>query len=323
MKCMTTACKPAILATTSSFAREFAVPREILEGQGLQLFLNPWGRKLQSLELLELLERHRPVGLLAGTEPVTREVLTQARSYLQVISRVGAGWDNVDHQAAAELGMAVFRTTGVLTQAVAELTIGMMLAALRNILLQDRGLKEGAWHKRMGSLLQAKVVGLIGFGAIGQRVGELARAFGSEVIYCDPRPKSVPWASEVSLGELLQRAEIISLHVSGRETILGAAELNAVGKRGVILINTARGELVDEASLCNCLQDGSIGWACLDVFCQEPYRGPLCSMEQVILTPHVGSYALEARKLMEETAVANLLEGLQAVGVLPLKACHG
>lgn len=136
--------------------------------------------------MLELLERHRPVGLLAGTEPVTREVLTQARSYLQVISRVGAGWDNVDHEAAAELGMRVYRTVGVLTQAVAELTIGMMLAALRNILLQDRGLKEGAWHKRMGSLLQSKVVGLIGFGAIGQRVGELARAFGSEVIYCDP-----------------------------------------------------------------------------------------------------------------------------------------
>ena len=317
MKCTATASKPNILATTSSFAREFAAPREMLEGRGLQLFLNPSGRKLQPPELLELLERHRPVGLLAGTEPITREVLTEARTYLRVISRVGAGWDNVDHQAAAELGIAVFRTTGVLTQAVAELTIGMMLAALRNILPHDRGLKEGAWHKRMGGLLQSKVVGIIGFGAIGRRVGELVRAFGSEVIYSDPQPQSVPWAHEVSLAELLQRAEIISLHVSGRQTILGASELQALGNRGVILLNTARGELVDEVSLCACLQDGRVGCACLDVFCQEPYQGPLCSLDNVILTPHVGSYALEARKLMEETAVSNLLAGLQAAGVLP------
>jgi D-3-phosphoglycerate dehydrogenase len=316
MKCTATASKPAILATTSSFAREFAAPREILEGRGLQLFLNPWGRKLQPAELLELLERHRPVGLLAGTEPITRKALTEARPYLRVISRVGAGWDNVDHQAAADLGIAVFRTAGVLTEAVAELTIGLMLAALRNIPTQDRGLKQGAWQKCMGGLLHGKVVGLIGFGAIGQRVGELAHAFGSKVIYCDPQPKSVPWAHEVSQDELLGRAEIISIHVAGRETVLGAAELDALDKRGVILVNTARGELVDEASLFAALQDGRIKVACLDVFCQEPYGGPLCSLDNVILTPHVGSYALEARKLMEETAVANLLEGLQAAGVI-------
>jgi D-3-phosphoglycerate dehydrogenase len=316
MKCTATVGKPNILATTSSFAREFATPRETLEGRGLKLFLNPWGRKLHPEELLELLERHQPVGLLAGTEPINREILLQAQPYLRVISRVGAGWDNVDHQTAGELGIAVFRTAGVLTQAVAELTIGMMLAALRGIPLQDRSLKGGAWQKRMGGLLQGKVVGLIGFGAIGQRVGELAQAFGSEVIYCDPQPKSAPRAKAVSLDELLERAEIISLHVSGRQTILGAAELNALGNRGVILINTARGELVDEASLYDCLMDGGIGCACLDVFCQEPYQGPLCSLDNVILTPHVGSYALEARKLMEETAVTNLLEGLQAAGVL-------
>ena len=114
-----------ILATTSSFGTAAL-------GSNLRLVVNPTGRKLKEEELINLLEEYRPVGLLAGTEPITRPVLERAREYLRVISRVGAGWDNVDHGAAADLGIRVYRTSGVLTQAVAELTIGLMLAALRS-----------------------------------------------------------------------------------------------------------------------------------------------------------------------------------------------
>jgi D-3-phosphoglycerate dehydrogenase len=263
-----------------------------------------------------LLEEHQPVGLLAGTESITRAAMAQARKYLKVISRVGAGWDNIDLDAAAALGILTYRTTGVLTQAVAELTIGLMLAALRSIALQDRNLREGLWKKRMGGLLHNKLVGLIGFGAIGQRVGELTKAFGCEVVYHDPRPHSVPWARAVSLSELLAEADVISLHASGKECILGAGEMNSLGKRGVLLVNTARGELIDDEALCACLKAGRIGYAALDVFAEEPYRGPLCALENVILTPHIGSYALESRKLMEETAISNLLRGLRQVGIL-------
>lgn len=298
-----------ILATTSSFGTETPTTN-------LRLVVNPWGRKLKEAELANLLAEHRPVGLLAGTEPITRAVLTAAKDYLRVISRVGAGWDNVDHDAAAELGMRVYRTSGVLTQAVAELTIGLMLAALRSITLQDRLLRQGTWQKRMGGLLQGKTVGIIGFGAIGQRVGELVRAFGAKMVFYDPHPVDVAWAERVSLQELLEQADLITLHASGKQKILGAEELYWIGSRGAILINTARGDMIDEEALAASLHTGQIKCACLDVFGEEPYHGSLCSMDNLILTPHIGSYAREARQLMEETAIANLLQGLREASVL-------
>jgi D-3-phosphoglycerate dehydrogenase len=307
--------RKTILTTTSSFGTQSPECIEDLHRHGLQLVLNPFGRKLKTQELLALLEEHRPVGLLAGTELISRAVMAQARDYLKVISRVGAGWDNVDLDAAAEFGILTYRTTGVLTQAVAELTIALMLAELRSIALQDRELRQGLWKKRMGGLLHNKTVGIIGFGAIGQRVGELAKAFGCEVGYYDPQPVSVPWARKMSLPQLLAEADIISLHASGKECILGAEEFNSIRNRSVFLVNTARGELIDEEALCAGLQEGSIEYAALDVFAEEPYKGPLCSRDNVILTPHIGSYAKESRQLMEETAISNLLRGLREAGV--------
>ncbi len=307
-----------ILATTSSFAKGTPERLEPLQKEGLKVALNPWGRKLQKEELLHLLKEFTPVGLLAGTESITRDILQEASGYLRVISRVGAGWDNVDREAAAELGIRVYRTPGVLTQAVAELTVGLMLSALRSIAHHDRLVRQGDWQKRMGGLLATKTVGLIGFGAIGKRVGELVRAFGARVLYYDPQPQlqEVAWAQGVSLADLLAAADIISLHASGTGEILGPGELTSLCKRGAILINTARGGLVDEAALYDCLAQGHLSYACLDVFQQEPYTGPLCGLDNVVLTCHVGSYAAEARQQMEEEAVDNLVKGLREAGVL-------
>jgi D-3-phosphoglycerate dehydrogenase len=125
--------RKAILTTTSSFAKGAPECLEKLAKQGLEVVLNPWGRKLGEAELLELLEKYRPVGLLAGTEAITGTILAQAKGFLRVISRVGVGWDNVDRQAADQLGVLVYRTAGVVTVAVAELTLGLMLSALRSI----------------------------------------------------------------------------------------------------------------------------------------------------------------------------------------------
>lgn len=305
-----------MVTTTSSFARESAEALELMENEGLKIILNPWGRKLEEEELGKLLKDHRPVGLLAGTEPITREVLDTAKDHLRIISRVGVGWDNVDREAAKQMGIQVSRTSGVLTQAVAELTIGLILAALRFISSNDRLIRQGKWHKTMGGLLSGKIVGIVGFGHIGQRVGELVTAFGAKVLYHDPQPMDAPWARAVTLPELLTQAEVITIHASGRERILGPDELENICKRDVILVNTARGGLIDEAALQDCLINGKVSFACLDVFEDEPYCGPLCSLENVILTPHVGSYAREARILMERTAVENLLNGLREVGVL-------
>ncbi len=305
-----------ILTTTSSFAKGVPERLERLASQGLEVVVNPWGRKLNESELLELLEKYRPVGLLAGTETITRAVLAQAKDFLKVISRVGVGWDNVDRQAAAQLGIMVYLTPGVMTTAVGELTLGLMLSALRSIALHDRRIRQGVWEKPMGSLLSGKLVGIIGFGAIGQGVGKLMKALSAEVIYYDPQAPKVEWAQAVSLPELLAQADIITLHASGKQQILGRSEIDAIAKPEVILVNTARGELVDEAALCAALMDRRLGHACLDVFQQEPYCGPLCALDNVTLTCHVGSYAWEARQHMEEEAVANLLKGLREVAVL-------
>ena len=214
------------------------------------------------------------------------------------------------------LNIRVYRTEGVLTQAVAELTMGLMLAGLRAIALQDRMLRDGQWQKLMGGLLQGKLVGIIGFGAIGQRVGELVRAFGAEVMYSDLQDSEIPWAQRATLAEILARADIITLHASGKKRLLGAEEFKRLGKRGVLLINTARGELLDETALCACMAEGGVMCAALDVFSEEPYEGPLCYENNVILTPHIGSYAREARQLMEETAVSNLVRGLRDAGII-------
>ena len=299
-----------ILITTSSFAKEDPDVLEPIKRNGFEYILNPYDRKITERELVELLEKYQPVGLLAGTETISRSVLEEAEDYLKVISRVGVGWDNVDRKAAEEVGIKVFRTSGVLSDAVAELTIGMILSALRDIPCQNRQVCGGMWQKGMGLLLRGKTVGIIGFGAIGQRVGELIRAFKAKILYYDPIPKDVHWAESASLSDLLRRADIITIHTSGSDKILGNKELKNLCKRGVILVNTSRGGVIDEVSLYQCLLSEHISFACLDVFDEEPYSGPLTKLDNVILTPHIGSYAKEARIQMEQMAVENLLKGL-------------
>ena len=271
--------------------------------------MNPFKRKLSGEELKSLVIEYQPVGLLAGTEPVTQEVLESGKNCLKVVSRVGVGWDNVDKNAAARLGIQVFRTQGVLNDAVAELCLGLMLSALRKLTLHDRQLRSGIWQKHMGGLLKGKTIGILGFGSIGQRVGSLCHAFGAHIVFHDPVSKDVSWARSVEKQDLIATAHIISIHADGSVALIGQEEL-ARCRQGVILINTARGGMIEEAALAKAILAGRVGCACLDVFDQEPYSGSLAESDRVILTPHIGSYAVEARVAMEEMAVDNLLKGL-------------
>jgi D-3-phosphoglycerate dehydrogenase / 2-oxoglutarate reductase len=299
-----------ILCTTSGFGKTSPDAVLKIESNGYKLVLNPYGRKLKENELQKLLFEFKPIGMLAGTEQITRQTLDITKDYLKAISRVGVGWDNVDHAAVKEFGIKIFRTEGVLNQAVAELTIGMMLCALRNIALHDRSIRSGIWEKHMGVQLKGKTVGIIGFGAIGQRVGELVSAFGANIIYFDLYPKTGLNAESCTLEDLLAKSDIVTLHTDGSNTVLGAQELENC-KKGVIIINTARGGLVDEDALYLALQSGQVSYACLDVFEKEPYSGRLTQLENMVLTSHIGSYAKEARKEMEEMAVSNLLNELE------------
>jgi D-3-phosphoglycerate dehydrogenase len=305
----------SILITTSVFGIGDPIALDTLKNAGYEVILNPYGRKLTEAETLDLVSEVKPVGIIAGVEPITARVLQQAKS-LKAISRCGVGLDNVDLNATGSLGIAVTNTPDAPTEGVAELTIGLIFNLLRKISFLDRELRKGNWIKETGSLVTGKKVGIIGLGRIGKRVAEMLLALGAKVAGIDIQP-DYEWLQEnqvplVSLEELLKQSEILCLHVSHKqdnEHLIGRKELETMPK-GAYLINTSRGEVIDHDALYSMLTNGHLAGAALDVFEQEPYTGPLTKLDNVILTPHIGSYAKETRLEMEMQAVKNLLSAL-------------
>ncbi|HLF97492.1 MAG TPA: phosphoglycerate dehydrogenase [Methylococcaceae bacterium] len=308
---------PKILITTSSFNLPASTSLARLQKDGFQIVVNPHGRKLTENEVGALLDPE-VVGLIAGTEPLTRSVLSGARN-LKVLSRCGIGMDNVDVAAARELGIQVFNTPDAPTAAVAELTLGLMLDALRGISYADREIRAGTWKARMGGLLGARTVGIVGYGRIGRRVARLAHAFGSRILATDVAPLEADGVAEIcALEHLLAESDIVSLHLPSqkdRGCFLDASRIAAM-KRNAVLVNTARGDLVDEEALILALQEGRLAGAALDTFAKEPYSGGLAALPQVVLTAHMASYAAESRLTMEREAADNLVKGLAAGGFL-------
>ena len=300
--------KGKVFISTTSFGKSDLTPLDMLKTAGLEVSLNPYGRQLTADECLSL---YKDIdGLIAGTEALTAEILKSA-SNLKVISRCGVGLDNIDLEAAKQQGIQVFNTPHGPTAAVAELTVGLILALLRQVPHMDRDIRAGRWQKRMGNLLQGKKVGIIGFGRIGQKVAELILGLGAQVVYCDPAVSKAGY-TRMSLDELLSQSDIVSLHLSGGGNgtpLLSYEELRRI-RKGSWLVNCARGGVVDEEALYQVLQQGWLSGAAVDVFEQEPYTGPLAKLDNVILTPHIGSYAKEARVQMEVQAARNLIEGL-------------
>lgn len=283
------------------------MPIDRLIENGCEVIENPFKRKLAKEELTKLLEGGVS-GLIAGLEPLDREVLQKSR--LKVISRCGSGLSNVDLDAARELGIEVCATPSGPTAAVAELTLGAILSLLRMIPLMDRDLHEGRWAKRIGVQLGGKTVVVVGYGLIGRRVAALLVSFGARVLAVDPHLTTgevdVPL---VTLDQALPQADVLCLHCSGDGRILGARELDRL-KPGAYVLNAARGGLIEEAALLEGLRVGRIAGAWLDTFECEPYDGPLAACPNVLLTPHVGSYTRECRARMEVEAVENLISAL-------------
>ena len=305
--------KRRILITTSSFGQFNDGALEKLKGNDLEVIPNPYERKLTEIELSSLLKKEKPAGLIAGTEPITEKVLKDSAKYLRVVSRVGSGWDNVDHECARALGVKVYRTPDATTETVAELTLGLIINLLRKITQMDHELKAGSWEKRMGSLLQYKKIGVIGFGRIGRRLAALMAPFDVETGYHDIIEIDAGTLGKLmSLESLLAWSDIVTLHVSAspnNSVLLDEKRINLM-RKGAWLINVSRGGMVDEDALYVALSSGHLSGAALDVFESEPYDGPLRYLNNVILTPHVGSYACEARVQMEMEAVDNLIKGL-------------
>ena len=177
----------------------------------------------------------------------------------------------------------------------------------------EKELRMGQWKKRMGNLLSEKRIGIKGFGRIGKKVAELLKPFGCEIAYADPFVEDgLLGLQRLSLKELLCWADLVTIHVGVNEKLIGEEEFKCM-KDGAIIINTSRGGVVDESALYGNLKNGHLAGAALDVFEEEPYSGPLKELGNIILTPHIGSYARDTRVEMEEQAVANLLTGLGVI----------
>jgi len=308
-----------VLITTSSFQLNGNEYLTRLRQADFEVILNPYKRRLSEEEINGLLREHEPVGMIAGVEPLTAAVIGSAKS-LKVISRCGVGTDSVDLEAAEASGIPVTITPGGPTAAVSELTLSLMLAACRRVVEADRNVRSGEWGALMGRLLARQVVGLIGFGRIGQAVAGLCQAFGATVIASDPIASSSGDVLIQDVESVLSQADIVSLHVPLTDETRGLlnAERIASMKPGSILINAARGDLVDEAALHDALKSGHLAAAALDCFVDEPYEGPLRGCPTAILTAHMGSYAREARALMEQEAAQNLVEQLEALSLLDM-----
>lgn len=305
-----------VLICTSSFSKEHA-ELSTLNKYGIECVFNPYKRRMTSDEVGELLKGN-VVGTISGLEKISSEVLEQSAA-LKVISRCGIGSDNIDTNKAKEKGVEIFITPDAPTEAVAELTLGLILSGLRKLTRQHNALAAGNWSRQQGSLLSGKSVGLIGFGRIGQRVAKLLSAFGAVVSYYDIQVIENNIADyEPDLQKLVSNSDIISLHTPVVEATKNMVNASLLGqmKEGVLLINTARGELINEADLTSFLRKNKQSFAALDVFRQEPYQGKLCDLPNVLLTPHVGSFAKEARLEMERQALENLIMGLKKAGVI-------
>lgn len=300
-----------VVINTSTFGTIDRKPLDLLEKEKINYSLNPFKRQLTAEEVVEICKDS--VGIIAGTEPLTKDVLSKLNK-LKVISRCGAGMDNVDLFYAKEKGIKVGFTPFGPTVAVAELTIGLILTLLRQKYLMNEQLKSGQWNKVMGNLLYGKNVGIIGFGRIGRKVSELLSVFGVRIAYNDlQKNEGFEDICYKDLDDLLGWSDIVCVHVSkSNETryILDEKEFSLM-KKGSWLVNCSRGGVVNEQSLYESLVSGRLSGAAIDVFEKEPYCGPLINLKNVVLTPHIGSYAKEARVEMEIEAVNNLINGLK------------
>ena len=303
-----------IFISTTTFGQFSDEPVTLLESHEYDIAFNKLGRKLTEEETRNSISEYDAI--LAGTEVYNKAVLDKAK-FLKVISRLGVGLDNIDLECAEEKGIKVFKTRTSPALAVVELALGLMLDLLRKISLQNQQLKSRVWKKNMGLLLQGKTLGIIGLGDCGKRLVELTKGFRLNYLACDLNQDN-KFADEnnvkyCDLDYLLRNSDIVSVHLNLTDQNRGVINFKQLMKMKpcAFLINTSRGEIVNEGDLEKAIKGKVIAGAGLDVFNEEPYNGPLAQHDNVVVTPHVGSYAKEIRMAMELESAQNLIKGLQ------------
>ena len=270
----------------------------------------------------EALLKHakQSAGLLTTIADRIDAPFLDAAPTVRVVSQLAVGYDNIDVSAATERGVLVCNTPGVLTDATADLAFGLMLAHARRLFAGDRALRKGEWGEwspvfMLSHDLHGKTLGIVGLGAIGRAVAERARGFKMPLLYWSRSRKpeaeaelGVQWRE---LDDLMREADYVSIHLALSEESRGLIDEGRIGlmKPDAVLVNTARGPIVDQEALYRALVEDRIGGAALDVFAEEPLPTdhPLLALENVVVSPHVGSATFETRARMTDLAVDNLL----------------
>ena len=302
-----------VFVATTTFGQFSSKPMKLLEASNVDYCVNNNGRRLNEEEICDALINVD--GVIAGTEPYTENVLNHLPK-LKVISRLGIGLDNIDMGKTKEKGIKIFSTETSPAPAVAELTLGLILDLLRRISFHNSQMRAGTWKKSMGFLLAGKTLGIIGLGTIGKKLVETTRGMNLNYLAFDKcEDKSFAEENELKyygLEALIEKSDIISVHLNLSNETSGLIDSSALEKMKptAILINTSRGECIKEDALKKALDGKRLAGAALDVYSDEPYKGPLLEYDNVICTPHIGAYACEIRMKMEMEAVENLIKGL-------------
>lgn len=305
-----------VLVTPTSFGQHDHGLIAELEAAVGRVTWNPTGKPLSSDALAHLLPDVD--GYIAGLDAIDAAALNHAPA-LRVIARYGVGVDQVDLAAAQARGIVVTNTPGANSVAVAELAIALMLNLLRPIPTALEKTRAGGWPRMSGLSLQGKCVGLVGFGAIGKAVARRLSGFECRIVahdvLADVDAAARLGVELVALARLLDCSQIVSLHVPVLPTTRGMvnAQFLARMKPGAFLINTARGELVDESALLAALQSGHIAGAALDAFATEPpgNENPLLALPNLLPTPHMGAHTDGATNAMGRMALADCLAVLR------------
>ena len=268
-------------------------------------------------DLIALCQRHDPVAIIVRYGKVGAKVMDAAPS-LKVISKHGSGTDTIDKVAASARGIEVVAAAGANAAAVAEQALALMLACAKSVVPLDARMHAGHWDKATHKSLElgGRTVGLVGLGAIGQRFARMAHAMDMRVIGFDPFAKNLPdYIQTVDLATIWRESDVVSLHCPLTDENRGMlnADTLAQCKRGVIVVNTARGGLVDEAALLEAVRSGQVSGAGLDSFAVEPMTAghPFQGQERIVLSPHIGGVTSDAYVNMGVAAARNLLAVLE------------
>ena len=292
-----------VFIATSSFSELTTSVKAIAKKKNFLFKKNPLKKKLTSDQLVKYAKDCNYI--IAGTEIYNQKTLDKLTK-LKYIFRLGSGIDNIDIDYLKKKKIKFKKSIVTPEIAVAELIVGYIFSIYRHIVDHNNDLKNKIWKKRMGSILNGKTVGIIGYGKVGKYLYKLLKDFGVKILVNDKKKINI---ENTNINKLIKKSDIISLNTNlySKEKLLDKKKLKLC-KKNCIIINTSRPEVIDYDYLYLMLKTKKILGAGLDVFMKEPYLGKLTNLDNVILTPHIGSYSKEIRSKMEKEALKNILK---------------